>query len=253
VYEAIGPLEGGSSPERCTQLYDFVRERRPGRCLELGFAHGISTCYIAAALEANGAGSLTSVDNLSALERDPSAEELLARTGLRHRVELVHGRTSYTWYLRGVLRERLRGGAIEPLFDFCFLDGAHSWEVDGLALLLVERLLRPGGTVVMDDLTWRFDERWPDMPPEERALPHMTEVLDLLAAPNPAFDEVRTDGDWAWLRKSATATPAVRTVTRQDWTGPVRSAARVAIAQVRRAVGRPAATSRADARPKLRA
>ena len=54
------------------------------------------------------------------------------------------------------------------------------------------------------------------------------EVLDLLAAPNAAFDEVRRDGDWAWLRKSATATPAVRTVTRQDWTGPVRSAARVA-------------------------
>ena len=236
VYELLGPLEGGSSPERCAQLYDFVRERRPAHCLELGFAHGISTCYIAAALEATGAGHLTSVDNLSALEREPSADELLARTGLRHRVDLVHEKTSYTWYLRGVMRERLRDGAIEPVYDFCFIDGAHSWEVDGFALLLVERLLRPGGTIVMDDLTWRFDERWPDMPDEERALPQMTEVLELLATTDAAFDEVRTDGDWAWLHKSTTGTPAVRTITRQDWTGPVRNAARVAVSEGRRRI-----------------
>ena len=37
------------------------------------------------------------------------------------------------------MRERLCDGAIEPIYDFCFLDGAHSWEVDGFALLLVER------------------------------------------------------------------------------------------------------------------
>jgi len=236
VYNVIGPVHGGSSPDRCAQLFDFITTHRPARCLELGFAHGVSTCYIAAALEANGHGSLTSVDNVTAVIREPSAEHLLSKTGLRHRVELIYEQTSYTWYLRSVMRTQLRGASIEPLYDFCFLDGAHSWAVDGFALLLVERLLTPGGTIVLDDLTWQFDDRWPDMPADERALAQVTEVMDLLAIPNPAFDEVRVDGDWAWLRKSSADLPSVRTVTRQDWAGPVRSAARVALAKTQRRV-----------------
>jgi hypothetical protein len=44
---------------RGRELYDFIRRERPVECLELGFAHGVSTVYIAAGLEANCAGHLT--------------------------------------------------------------------------------------------------------------------------------------------------------------------------------------------------
>lgn len=41
-------------------------------------------------------------------------------------------------------------------FDVCFLDGSHSWETDGLAVLLLERLMVPGGLLIIDDLDWTF-------------------------------------------------------------------------------------------------
>jgi predicted O-methyltransferase YrrM len=216
--EIVGDAGGGTSPERGRQLHDWVREHRPESCLELGFAHGVSSVYIATALEANGAGRLTSVDNLSALEREPSAEDLLRSAGLEHRVELVYERSSYTWFLHRMLRERARDGAIEPLYDFCFLDGAHTWADDGFAFLLVDRLLRPGGWILFDDLPWKLDERW-DVPDEERELAQVREVFDLLVATHPHYDRIESDGEWGWAHKSTDSAPAVRTVVKRDVLG----------------------------------
>jgi hypothetical protein len=35
-----------------------------------------------------------------------------------------------------------------------FLDGAHTWPIDALAFLLLDRLLTPGGYIWLDDLEW---------------------------------------------------------------------------------------------------
>ena len=32
-----------------------------------------------------------------------------------------------------------------PVYDFCYLDGAHDFTIDGMAVYLVEKLLRPAG------------------------------------------------------------------------------------------------------------
>jgi transposase-like protein len=42
----------------------------------------------------------------------------------------------------------------KPGFDFCFLDGSHSWEVDGLAFYLVAGTMPVGGLFIFDDLDW---------------------------------------------------------------------------------------------------
>ena len=41
-----------------------------------------------------------------------------------------------------------------PYFDYVYLDGAHTWGVDALAFLLIDRLLKPGGYVDFDDYDW---------------------------------------------------------------------------------------------------
>jgi predicted O-methyltransferase YrrM len=46
------------TPERGQEIYAFVRKQQPESVLELGFAHGVSSCYIGAALKANGATGL---------------------------------------------------------------------------------------------------------------------------------------------------------------------------------------------------
>jgi predicted O-methyltransferase YrrM len=216
--EVVGDTGGGTSPERGRMLYDWVREHRPASCLELGFAHGVSTVYIAAALAENGSGRLTSVDNLSAREREPSAEQLLRRAGLEQRAELVYEPSSYNWFLHRKLRERISQGRVEPLYDFCFLDGAHTWIDDGLAFMLVDRLLHPGGWILFDDLPWKLDERW-EVSEEERQLAQVQEVFDLLVATHPQYDRLESDGEWGWAHKSESGGPVVRTVVKRDVLG----------------------------------
>lgn len=238
IRELVGRTGGGTSPQDGAALHEFVRESRPVDCLELGFAHGVSTLYLAAALEANGAGRLTSVDNASAREREPSARDLLDRAGLAHRVELVYEDHSYNWFLRRELRRRLGAQGIAPRFDFCFVDGAHRWVDDGLAFSLVDRLLAPGGWVLFDDLGWRPPADQAGVVAEERELRAVHEVFELLVMTHPSYGEIRLDDDWGWARKSPDGPVAVRTVVRRDLLASLRPAVRYARERVRSARGR---------------
>jgi predicted O-methyltransferase YrrM len=235
VRALVGATGGGTGPARGRELYDFIRRERPGECLELGFAHGVSTAYLAAGLEANGAGRLTSVDLDVAREREPSAEQLLERAGLDARVSLVYEPTSYNWYLHRRIREQQRDvGVCEPYLDFCFIDGAHRWVDDGLAFFLVDKLLKPGGWLLFDDLTWSIDAQ--DVDESERALPGVGEVFELLVMGHPSYDHLETDGEWGWARKSTTPNPEVRTVIERDLLAGVQQvvrATRSRLAQLR--------------------
>jgi predicted O-methyltransferase YrrM len=229
----VGDTGGGTGPFRGRELYDFIRRERPDECLELGFAHGVSTVYLAAALEANGAGHLTSVDLLVARAREPSAEQLLERAGLAARATLVFEPTSYNWYLHSRIREQTSDlGVCEPYLDFCFVDGAHRWVDDGLAFFLVDKLLRPGGWLLFDDLTWRIEAL--DVHESERSIAQVREVFDLLVAGHPSYDHLETDGEWGWARKSTTPSPRVRTVVERDLLAGVRQVARAVRTTLRR-------------------
>jgi SAM-dependent methyltransferase len=107
-------------------------------------------------------------------------------------------------------------GNCAPLYDFCYLDGAHNWTVDGFAVVLIERLLRPGGWLLLDDLNWDYRsdphglrERgvFFSLSKSELTTPHVRGVFDLIVKPHPAFGDLRVeDEEWAWARKS-TAEP----------------------------------------------
>jgi len=232
----VGNAGGGTSASRGADVHEFVRKHGFTDCLELGFAHGVGSVYIASALEAAGAGKLTCVDTRTALDRVPTATELLGKAGLEHRVELVHEDTSYTWYLHDRLREQLRPDhTVEPLYDFVFLDGAHTWDVDGLTVVLVEKLLKPGGYLLLDDVNWYADhDSYPDMNDYQRSFAQVGEVLELLIQTNPIWDEINTDGEWAFIRKSPTGSPQVRTIVRQDMLGSVREIGRLVRRKLRR-------------------
>jgi len=59
---------------------------------------------------------------------------------------------SYNWPLVQLLSQQ--AGA--PLFDYCFLDGAHTFAVDALTFFLADRLLNVGGYLDFDDYRWRL-------------------------------------------------------------------------------------------------
>jgi predicted O-methyltransferase YrrM len=103
---------------------------------------------------------------------------------------------SYNWSLMRVLRE-----ADSPVFDYVFIDGAHTWAHDALAFLLIDRLLSPGGYVDFDDYRWSLRTS-PSMNPQ--AFPDVEElytgeqidshqvalVVDLLLRRSDGYEEV---------------------------------------------------------------
>jgi predicted O-methyltransferase YrrM len=219
------------SPEQGALVYRHVRESQPSLVLELGTAYGASATYIAAALEANGHGRLISVDR-AASPYDP--RPLLEASGLSSWVTLVAREdSSYNWFLKEEI-ERLSDadGNCEPVYDFCYLDGAHNWTIDGLAFFLVEKLLKPGGWLLLDDLEWSYasspsgaEEPFP-LSPSERRSPHMRSVFDLLVRQHPSFSTFRVeDGNWGWAEKSSSSVRRYEVVTSKSLSGVLLSAA----------------------------
>src|SRR5437588_278482 len=195
------------------RVYEHIRSSPPQEALELGTAHGVSASYIAAALEANGEGHLTTVDHAGAAY-DPSPEEVLERAGLAHRVRIVREHSSYNWWLAGqVKRASDPAGNTLPQFDFCYLDGAKNFNLDGLAVVLIEKLLRPGGWLLMDDLEWTYEQNpWIEpsgdgrplgpLSESERTEPHLRAVFEVIVKAHPAFSHFRREDEWyGWAQK----------------------------------------------------
>jgi predicted O-methyltransferase YrrM len=199
------------SPDQGRVVFEHVRATAPSEALELGTAHGVGAAYIAAALPAGG--RLTSVDFAGAAY-DPPPGQVLARAGVADRVDLVREHSSYTWWLKEQVQARSDAhGNVEPRFDFVYLDGAKNWTVDGLAVVLVEKLLRPGGWLLMDDLHWTYADDpgreatdgivHRSLSEPERTEPHLRAVFDLIVAQHPSFTELRVQDEWwGWARKA---------------------------------------------------
>ncbi|MFC1525867.1 class I SAM-dependent methyltransferase, partial [Candidatus Latescibacterota bacterium] len=153
-----------------------------------------------------GQGRVVTIDNQSARDRLPDVSTLLAQAGLEDYVEVIFAQSSYTWELMKLVEEQTAEGQCAPLFDFCFIDGAHTWEADGLAFFLVEKLLNPGGWLLFDDLYWTYSsmEESPDtMPAEEQETSQVERVFSLLVCQHPSFHNHSIRDGWGWAQKRA--------------------------------------------------
>lgn len=172
--------------------------------LELGFMYGVSSSYMASSLKELGRGHLTTIDLKVGKKRDPNIEMLLNKLDLSDYVTIYYEDTSYTWRLMKFLEENT-----EPIFDFCYIDGAHDWFTDGFAFLLVDKLLKPGGWVIFDDMFWTHSTSpyWRDkpetlaMPYEERTTPQVKKVYDLLVKRNPDYCNFEIMDSWGIAQK----------------------------------------------------
>jgi predicted O-methyltransferase YrrM len=198
-------------PDRGKLIYEFVRNARPAYSLELGFAHGTSSCYIAAALQENGSGTLLTIDHERAKQRVPNIFTLMEHTGVGVFIEPAFCSRSYTWELMKLIELHTADGVTTPVFDFVFIDGGHTWDSDGFSFLLADRLLKPGGWVLFDDVNWKpsfnAGEDWlKEMPEEERDVAHVEKIVSLLLVPHPSYTDFSYDGTWAWARKKSEIT-----------------------------------------------
>jgi predicted O-methyltransferase YrrM len=209
--EAVRQLVGDTpnmTLDQASTITHFIRDIGARDILELGFRHGVSTCYMSAALAAMGGGSIVTIDLESARNAKPNIEELLTAVGQRDRVQIFYEPTSYTWRLMKMLEQ-----SPIPQFDLCYLDGAHNWFVDALAFFLVDRLLKPGGWIIFDDLDWTYasspalkdSEYVRNMPADERTTTQVRKIYELLVKTHPSYDDFRVESEWAFAHKRQTS------------------------------------------------
>jgi predicted O-methyltransferase YrrM len=194
------------------ELYRFILREKPKSCIELGHAHGASSAYIAAALDEVD-GHLDTVDLLSAADRNPNLETLLERMSLSHRVSIHREVNSYTWFLKKKIAGQSAAGACRPCYDFCFLDGAKNWTIDGLAFFLVDKLLKEEGWILLDDYSFTYEKYLKRrevldgltiraLGPDERAEAHVEQIFKLLVCQHPAYSNFMVQSRcWAWAQK----------------------------------------------------
>lgn len=205
--------------QQAQAMRDVILQNRFQNLLELGFRHGVSTCYMAGVLDELGSGKITTIDLMNAKEAKPSIDTLLAELGLADRVTVFYEPTSYIWRLMKMLEE-------DPLprFDFCYIDGAHDWATDGFAFFLVDRLLLPGGLIIFDDLEWtygsspalKYTDRVRLMPAEERNTRQLRKVYELLVKAHPAYADFMVKDDWAYARKTSVQSAGVANGVRSE-------------------------------------
>lgn len=190
--------------DQALYIDNFLKKHNLTNLLELGFAHGASSCYMASTLREMGGGHLTTIDLKGAKFRLPNIETLLDKLGLNDLVTPYYENTSYTWRLMKFIEDN-----DEPIFDFCYVDGAHDWYNDGFAFFLVDKLLKPGGWIIFDDMFWTFESspalkntsRVKNMPEDEKSIPHIGQVFNLLVKTHPNYHNFEIYNSWGIAQK----------------------------------------------------
>lgn len=186
-------------------LYDLVYNNKIQNVLELGFFHGVSAMYIAAALQEKQKGGLiTTIDKYNAKELHPNIDDLSSHAGLSEFIKPIYAHDCYTWELLRLIDSQPR-----PSFDLVFIDGAHLWKTDGFAFFLCDKLLSEDGYLIFDDIGWSMaknadpnSKEWTkNYSDEEQSTNQLSKVFELLVKEHPSYGEFRVEDGWAFARK----------------------------------------------------
>jgi hypothetical protein len=185
-------------------LYEFITTNQLSIGLELRATSDISTVYIAGAIEALGGGLLRSVHQGLPKKQDYDVRSALQATGLSDFVSIYEEPKSYSWRLMKFLQED-----IYEYFDFCVIDEGTTWAGVGFACCLVERLLKPGGWIILNNLNFSFressnrDAAWVLGKQEDEQITRQVRcAFELLIQANPRFGSFRKRGSLAYARKT---------------------------------------------------
>jgi predicted O-methyltransferase YrrM len=175
----------------------WVQHVQPRVYAEIGIAVGGTVCEIARVLPAKSEIYLFDYyDKVANVKQALLKQGYSAVRGYGNSYKL---RDSYNWSLMKLLKEHE-----QPIFDYVYIDGMHTWEMDGFAFLLIDKLLKPGGFIDFDDYDWTL-RKSPTLNPtlfpltsklyteEQIDIPGIKLVVDLLVRRNSNYIEVVKD------------------------------------------------------------
>lgn len=187
------------------QTVEFIKTTNRRWIAELGVYKGATTLEIVKYLHDEGWRNSATMWLFDYEDRLQGVRQYLAEHGFTDETcPVIHYYPSsyklldsYNWQLAELIRLYPFGGP----FDYVFIDGAHTWAVDALAFLLVDRLLIPGGYVDFDDHDWTLGGS-PTLNPEAHPLTgklytveqiqasQVQMIIDLLVKRDPRYKEV---------------------------------------------------------------
>jgi predicted O-methyltransferase YrrM len=144
-------LHSNISPEEGEFLQEIVSEVKPQVSLEVGLAYGISALFICDALEKTSTTRHMVIDPVQ-IEQFQGWEsfqgiglENLRRAGYEEIIEF-HNQPSYL----ALPQLEAKGTKI----DFAFIDGWHTFDYTLIDFFYIDKMLRVGGVVAIDDSHW---------------------------------------------------------------------------------------------------
>lgn len=210
------------SHKNAKALYDFINEHRPVNILELGIAHGTASCYMAAALDEIGGGSLTCVDLMEMKNTfKPSIEEQLNALGLSKYVEIYRMKSGYNWFLHDAIKFNSNNSEsiCRPKYDLIIIDGPKNWTIDSSSFFLCDKLLNENGWIIWDDYRWTYSSAnkrrevtdgitHRSLSKDEIKTPHIKAIFELLVMQHPNYSNfiIKEDTDWVWANKIKSST-----------------------------------------------
>ena len=131
---------------------DLFEKNNVQNCLELMPGMGKSSAFIATLLKDNNcAGHLTTIDLRKSKNLKPNIEEIIHQLELDDVVTSYFERQSVNWGLMKLIKENS-----SPIYDFVLINGPGNWYETGFTFNLVDKLLKPGGIVIIDSLNWSY-------------------------------------------------------------------------------------------------
>lgn len=158
---------------------ELIRRNRLRDVLEIGCLHGVSTCYLAAAVRPLE-GSVTTVDVPTSATYAPAVEDTLRACGLSAEI-LRAPNGSLT-----ALPDLLSGGR---QYDLILIDGAHDFRSVAADFFHAALLLRRHGWLILDDAT-------------NKDFPGVAEAISKIVRADARFSQHTTRQNWHLCRRT---------------------------------------------------
>ncbi len=125
-------------------LFNLIRENNCSKTLEVGCAMGISSLFICSALNGIKGASHTIIDPMQTTDWHSIGITQLNKAGIEY-FKLMEEPSEFALPRLAEKGEK---------YDFCFIDGWHTFDHTLIDFFYIDRMLEPGGIVAIDDITF---------------------------------------------------------------------------------------------------
>ena len=196
---------GGVNPGDRRAIYTLIAGLKPKNVLEVGTHIGASTLYIARALKAAGAGTLTTVDILDVNNPNAPWKNIGLHSSPIENAKILECADIIN-FIKSPSQDYLKN--TDEKFDFIFLDGDHGANTVYNEVSIALDVLAPNGTILLHDYYPEGKALFPD----KSIIPGPYRALERIKSENEKI-MVRPLGALPWETKQGSNMTSLALIT----------------------------------------